>query len=175
MSVRCLLGLFLAAIASTAAGADTSGSIDLTVETRSVRGKYAPRHVMAIWVTDHQGRFVKTLIVKARTRTRYLSRWMNSSRGNDVDANTWATLRDHGVVAATWDCRDAEGRLVPDGEYQIHVEFTETNGVGPSTPQNYLLFKKGKDPVALSPRKLPGFEKVTLKYKPLLNESARQP
>ncbi len=46
----------------------TQGKGTLTFVTTATDGKYAPRHVLAVWVADSKGKFVKTLLVRARKR-----------------------------------------------------------------------------------------------------------
>jgi hypothetical protein len=45
---------------------------------------------------------------------------------------TGATLNSHGIRSATWDCSDVNHQPVPFGDYHVNIEFTESNGAGPS-------------------------------------------
>lgn len=162
--VSIVMVLALSAVA-TALG-DTAGSVEFTVTTRPTRGAYAPRHVIAIWVTDGRGDFVKTLELCAQKRKRHLDAWARSSMNNAVDAVTGATLKAHRTHTVRWNCRDRKGNLMPDGAYQLHVEFTDTNGPGPVTPPRHIQFMKGPAAVSLTPGNLPFFEAMKLNYLP---------
>ena len=142
------------------------GSVEFSVTTRASRGKYAPRHVLAIWVTDSKGKFVKTLALYARKRLKYLQAWSKQSGGNKADAITGATLRQHKAHVVTWDGCDASGKPMPDGEYCIRVEFSDHNKQGPLIPAGHIKFKKGSEPVSVDVNKLPCFDKMKVDYKP---------
>jgi hypothetical protein len=158
--------VWLALFAASAAGGETAGSVEFSVTTRPTDGAYAPRHVIAIWVTDGKGAFVKTLELCARKQKRHLLSWARSSNQNEVDAVTGATIEAHRTHTVRWDCRDAGGNPVPDGEYQIQVEFTEKNGQGPATPPRHIRFSKGPKALSLTFEELPHFGKINLQYTP---------
>jgi hypothetical protein len=137
-----------------AAMAQTDGTAKFRVRTVTANGQYAPRHVLAIWVTDARTNFVKTLKKQAAARQQYLNRWRTSSGGyTQVDGISGPTLPSHQTHEVTWDCRNTAGAVVPDGLYRFFVEFTEINGQGPWTGTNMIAFSKG--PVALT-NQLPG-------------------
>ena len=50
-------------------------SLQVTVTTASPGGKYSPRNIGAIWISDGSDRFIKTLNVWADRRAKYLKRW----------------------------------------------------------------------------------------------------
>jgi hypothetical protein len=135
------LGLAVAALAVPPRS--TEGTLRFTMKTVTTKGKYAPKHVVAVWVEDARGRFVKTLRVAGRKQAKRLRRWARASRKNVVDAVTGATLKKHVEHTVTWDGRDAKGRAVPDGIYEVRVEFTEKNSYGPTTPRGHVRFFKG--------------------------------
>lgn len=162
VSILMILALFVTA----AAKGDTNGSVEFTVTTKPAKGKYSPRHVMAIWVTNSKGEFVKTLAVCGKNQKKRLATWAKQSKKNDVDAVTGATLKTHQTHTVTWDCRGAKGKSVPDGDYQIHVEFTSSNGQGPVTPAAHIQFQKGLKAVSMTPKALRYFDKMNLKYTP---------
>ena len=159
----------LAMVALLAVAAETpkpATSAKLSLTTKPTGKKYSPKHVIAIWVTDSKGKFVKTLEVYGKKRRKYLKVWTANSKENTVDAVTGATLKKHQTHTVTWDCRDAKGKLVADGEYLIHVEFTEENKQGPRTPAKHIQFKKGETAVSLTPKDLSNFVKIKLDYTP---------
>jgi len=155
----------------TAAGvpASTDGTVTFTVLTVSNGATYSPKNVLAIWVKNAQGNFVISRKVMAANRKQHLVKWVASSSNNSVNAITGATLPNHQQHTISWDCRDASGNLVADGNYEIWVEFTERNSnsggaVGPSTK---IAFTKGMDVVSLNPPDETYFKNMTLNYSPL--------
>lgn len=165
MRTRVLLPTLIALSAVTALG-NTAGSVEFTATTKPAKGKYAPRHVLAVWVTNSEGQFVRTLELYGRKRTKYLKTWAEQSKNNQVDAVTGATLKTHRVLTVAWDCRDTNGKPVPDGEYQIHMEFTDQNGQGPVTPPGHIKFTKGPQKASSTPGDLPFITQIELKYVP---------
>lgn len=107
-------------------------SLTFSVTTLVVLGNYSPANIGAIWVSDGNGKFVKTLRVWANRRRGHLDHWLDSSNGNIVDAVTSATMSDEGSRSATWDCTDVGGQPVAGGTYRINIQFKEDNDVGPS-------------------------------------------
>lgn len=107
--------------------------VELEFTTQSVaQGKYAPRHVVAVWVTDAQTNYVKTLLRLAQKRQNKLFAW-NQARGGDkrVDGVTGATVAEHRTHRLLWKGDDAEGKPVPTGRYFLVIEFTENHRQGP--------------------------------------------
>jgi hypothetical protein len=100
------------------------------VTTATFNGSYAPKNVGAIWVSDANARFVKSLTVWAGKRIRHLTQWQSVAMGNTVDAVTSATTNSHGTRMAKWDCTGLDHLPVANGPYRINVEFTERNGAG---------------------------------------------
>jgi hypothetical protein len=161
-----LSGWVVAVLFSAGAWAQTEGTLTVTVRTKTTRKRFAPRHVLAIWVTDDKGTFVRTLKVCAKRYGKYLRKWQQSTKGNRVDAVTSASLRAHGKHTVTWDGRDVEGKAAPDGTYRIQVEFTEVNDAGPFTPPGHLYFVKGPKPLEGTVRPLRYFDEMTVVWKP---------
>ena len=153
---------------TTAAGtlSTNAASVSFSVTTVPTTGKYAPRHVLAIWVTDSQGALVKTLQVNADKRKKHLVQWMAAMGDTKVDAVTSATLKTHQTSKVVWNCKDAKGNPVPDGKYQIRVEFTEINGAGPATPKDYIEFTVGPKAATVKPKDLANFKAMSLDYVP---------
>ena len=118
------------------------GSFVITYQTQTYQGKYAPRNVVAIWLVDAQGQYVKDLAVYGNRFTTKLARWRKDSGKAKPDATTGATRKQHDELSVVWDGTDAEGKALPDGEYRIRIEYTETNRPGPAFQ---VLVHKGKD------------------------------
>jgi hypothetical protein len=136
-------------------------TVDFTTVTFD--GEYAPRNVGAVWITNEQNLFVKTLERWAVKRSKYLVKWKAASGGNTVDAVTGATRSQHGAHSLEWDATDVAGTLVPDGIYRVNVEFTEKNGAGPSTAIEVV---KGSSPADVAPADLANFTGQHVIYTP---------
>lgn len=146
--------------------AATDGTVTFEVTTVSAKHRYAPKHVLAIWITDHKGNYVKTLKIRAKDYLRFLSRWKKVSKGDMTDADTSASLKTHESHKVKWDCRNKDGKLVPDGEYIIFIEFSEKNGLGPVTGKQDIRFMKGTKAIDVSPDDLQNFKKMRIVYTP---------
>ncbi|WP_281320202.1 DUF2271 domain-containing protein [Polyangium sp. y55x31] len=107
--------------------ASPGGALEYRFTTVSLDGEYAPKNIGAVWITDAQDTFVKTLEVWAAKRVEHLVRWGAASGTNVVDAVTGATRKSHVEHVSTWNGTDTAGLVVPDGAYRVHVEFTEWN------------------------------------------------
>ncbi len=147
----------------------TDGTLTFSVLTVTNGATYSPKNVLAIWVKDAQGNFVISRKVMAANRKQHLVKWVASSGNNSVNATTGATLPNHQTHTVTWDCRDLNGNLVPDGEYEIWVEFTERNSAGGGAvgPSTKVSFTKGLDVVSLNPPDEAYFKNMSLNYSPL--------
>ena len=159
-----LAGCLLAATAARAVSTD--GTATFRVSTRTYSGTYSPNHVLAIWVTDAQTNFVKTLKRQAGTRIRYLYQWGAVSKSNVVDAVTGATLGSHQTHNLTWNCRDTNNVVVPDGTYRFFVEFSEENAQGQWTSTNVVSFTKGGSSVTSYPPSQANFTNMMIVYIP---------
>lgn len=113
------------------AGQATPGTVNFSVTTLSNNTGYSPKHVLAIWIEDSEGNFVKTLKVRADKRKQYLYTWNEKSSGNTTDAVTGATLSSHTSHAVSWDCTNTSGATVNDGIYKVYIEYTPEHAQGP--------------------------------------------
>ena len=133
------IGLFLSA---SIYAASTPGSATVTVAFTDLSGGYSAR-VDAFWVTDAANNFVQNVRKDAGSRQRYLYKWTNMTHSyTTIDGYSGATASGTSPVTVTWDCRDINNVVMPDGNYKFYIEFTDRNGQGPWTT-NGLLFAKG--------------------------------
>lgn len=146
--------------------AQTEGTTTFRVTTINYSARYAPRHVLAVWVTDSSGAFVRTLLRRAEGRRQYLYTWNRDTGGNSVDAITGATLSSHQTHTVTWDGRTTSGAIAPDGEYRIRAEFTSEHSQGPLIPSTHVAFTKGPEPASSTPANLESFRNMSLTYAP---------
>ncbi len=140
----------------------TDGELTFTVRTVTDNGDFSPKHILAIWIEDSNG-FVKTRKLRADKRKQYLYTFNSHTGGNVVDAVTGATLSSHTTHTVTWDCKDVDGKLVPDGEYTVYVEFTDKHSQGPLCT---VPFTKGPEAVSLSPADKTYFKDLALNFEP---------
>ncbi|UQA56937.1 DUF2271 domain-containing protein [Polyangium aurulentum] len=151
-------------------GAPSPGrGLVLQFTTVSLDGEYAPKNVGAVWITDGQGAFVKTLELWAAKRAKHLVQWNAASGGNIVDAVTGATRKTHGAHEASWSGASLAGSPAPEGEYQVHVEFTEWNSSSagePPGPSLAIPFSRGPAPQDVQLPDAQGFTAVRLVYEP---------
>lgn len=118
------------------------GTLVVTFRTHSYQGTYAPKNVLAVWVVDANGQYVRDLAIYADNHVDRLGRWRKDSGKDKPDATTGATRKQHGKVSVVWDGTDAQGKPVPDGTYRIRIEYTETSRLGPAFQ---ITVRKGKD------------------------------
>src|SRR5512147_2711785 len=95
----------------------TDGTASLSVTLSDPSGNY-DRRVDAYWITDSAGRFVQTVRKDAASRQQYLYQW-HAVHGSweAVDGYSGATISTWGQFTVTWDCRDTNNVLLPDGDY----------------------------------------------------------
>jgi hypothetical protein len=137
------------------------GSIEISFQTQPYNGKYSPRHVLAAWVVDANDKYVKTLAVYGKRHVKKLGRWHKAAGNAKLDAVTGATSRQkkrdgkakpdaitgptrrqHEALTVVWNGTDDDGKPVPDGNYKVRFEYTETNRLGPAFQ---IAVKKGGD------------------------------
>lgn len=175
-SVPCFRRLTLAALAASVAvfaAEATEGSAKLEFSTVSPGGKYGPKHVLAVWVTDARTNLVKTICRYGNKRQKHLVAW-NETRGGDnaVDGVTGATRSSHDELSVTWNGRDAANKPLPDGTYLFFVEFTESNRQGPAL---VLPIAKGPKPESKTFPDQPGFKKIRATFAPAEKSEGSQP
>ncbi len=146
----------------------TTGTATFTVKTISNNTGYSPKHVLAIWIKDSQGNFVKSCKVMANTRKQHLVKWKNNSGGNTTNAITGATLSTHQTHTITWDGKDYSGNLMADGVYQVWAEYTSQNSASgqPAGPYMSVEFTKSTSSLHLTPANLTYFSNIVLDWVP---------
>lgn len=146
--------------------AQTAGTLTVSFTTSSAGGEYSPRNVLAVWIEDDQGSFVKTLLVNANRRETHLNNWQASTNAagsefNHTDAITGATNPNYGARTCSWDGTDISSQLVADGTYILKMELTDKNSTGNLTEVSFL---KGSDPQSITPENAPSFSSIAIDW-----------
>ena len=146
--------------------AQTKGTLSVSAVTCTAGGNYAPKNVIAIWVEDSSGKFVKTLLQYGTKRKTFLNNWGSATRAagssyNSTDAVTGATRTAFGTVYCNWDGTDFNKKLMADGEYRLRLELTDKNATG-----NVLTypFNKGPKNQSMAPSAVSGFSAVSINW-----------
>jgi hypothetical protein len=123
-------------------------TFSFSATTVTANGHYHPNNAGAIWITDSQNVFVKTLRTWSNKYRGEATAWVQSSNRNTTDAVTGAT-RVHGPIDATWNCTNVSGAAVADGQYTVHITFAEADALfGPppiQTSTNFVKSPAGDD------------------------------
>ncbi len=164
---NAVLSLFCIAFALPCL-AQTQGTLSISVKTVTNNGQYKPKNILAIWIEDAStNTFIKTRLFRSyNTNYRmYLTKFKaaTSSTYNVVDAVTGSTYPSHSTRTATWDGTDVNGNIVPDGNYNVCIEFTESNGTGPYAS---FTFNKSDQAVTLTPTNTTNFQNISITWTP---------
>jgi hypothetical protein len=123
-------------------------TFSFSATTVTANGRYHPNNAGAIWITDSNNAFVKTLRTWSNKYRGEATAWVQSSNRNTTDAVTGAT-RVHGPIDAVWNCTNVSGAAVADGQYTVHITFAEANALfGPppiQTSTNFVKSPAGDD------------------------------
>lgn len=161
---------FVCVVISSIVFSQTPGTLSVSVKTVTHNGQYAPKHIMAIWIDDSTGIFVKTCLFRSQNTNyrKYLTKFKSETNNtyNTVDAVTGATYPSHNIRTATWNGKDVNGNVVPDGEYIVCIEFTESNGTGPNATYR---FTKSDQLFTLNPINLSNFQQVSIAWTPTVS------
>lgn len=168
MRKRSLLGLLCAFFLTIQLHAQTTGTLTVTVTTaQTATAVYAPKNILAIWIEDNSGKFIKTLMAYASTRKAYLTNWGTSTNAigsayNIVDAVSGATLSSHSTRTCSWNGTDYSGKVAADGSYKLCMELTDQH-----IASNYtsFMFTKGSANQSLTPPDvLPSFKSIAISW-----------
>ncbi|MDP2173222.1 MAG: DUF2271 domain-containing protein [Candidatus Cloacimonadaceae bacterium] len=154
-------------------GRNTEGTLAFSVRTVTYNGAYAPRNSGAIWITNAQNQFVKTIKVWADTYRWTLIRWIASSNQNTTGAVTSASYNSHQLHNITWNGKNHQNLEMPDGEYKINVEFTEHNATAANMGKyKQVPFMKGINPIDITIPNETYFRDMTLGWNPIITNGS---
>jgi hypothetical protein len=139
-----------------------SQDLKLSFTTSNVaNGKYNPKHIVAVWVCDANNKYVKTLLVYAEERKKYLEKWTGSSGGDRTDAVSGATLNAHRSHSVTWNMKNFANQTVQNGNYKLCMEITSNDAKG---PYREIPFSLNGNDFVLNPETANNFSNVQLTY-----------
>lgn len=158
----CLSALYLG-FNQSAVKAQTPGTLSFSVTTTEPAGNYNNVNVIALWIEDTNGTFVKTKIRYAASRIAYLTRWITESGYNVVDAVTGPTRSTHGTLTFNWNATNVSAAVVADGYYRVYIQMSDKNSAGPIT---YVQFQKDSSAHTVSPANVGNFTNMSLNWNP---------
>ena len=149
MNAVCLsLGLCLSGLSF----GQTAGTLSFSYTPTSHTGYQGTKNVLAVWIQDANGNFIKTKIRNVGSNTKdHLPTWAVNAGGtatnalsancNVVGATTGATLGSFTTKTITWDGTDVNGNIVPDGTYKVTVQSTWNHGSAGTTTRSFTFTK----------------------------------
>jgi hypothetical protein len=167
---------FLLLLATDSVYAQTPGNLSFTFTTTSHSGYQGTRNVMAVWIQDNAGAFVKTKLRYAGGNTAdHLPTWAVNSGGsssnclsgscNIVSATTGSTLPGATTKTITWDGTNTAGTLLPNGVYKVTIQQTWDHGSSGTTTRSFT-FTKGATADNQSPTADANFTTMSLSWTP---------
>lgn len=128
---KALIGILFASLST---GFLTAQSMSFRVTTKNPSGSTGNPSVFVLWITNSAGTYVKTINRQSKNYTADLTAWCSNSATKTADGLTGATIGSHNYpystgtvkrIPFTWDFKNYQGTLVPDGTYFINIEFKE--------------------------------------------------
>jgi len=148
-------------VTTIAVSANTTGSLSVAFTTTSASGQYNPANVVAVWIKNSGGVFVKSLLVYAAQRKADLTSWSSNTSKNTTDAITGATQNSHAARSCAWNGTNTSGTVVANGSYTVCMEINDGN-------RKYYEYTiaKGATAATQSPANATGFSGISLKWTP---------
>jgi hypothetical protein len=144
----------------------TSGKLTFTVTTTS-SGGYSPKHLIAIWIENNSGNFIKTKVKNSMDNNLdHLALWTSKSGYNVVDAITGPTLTSHGTITLEWNSTSVNGTIVSDGTYNIWIEMAWADSKTTGKTSTSFSFTKGPNPFTSSPPSTTNFSGISIDWTP---------
>lgn len=138
-------------------------SLTFNFSTEPVGGRYKPKNIGAVWISDSSGKLVKSLEVWARIRLRYLTKYAGVRGSARPDVTATATLPNHNLAhMVMWDLKDTKGAAVPPGKYTLNAEITDQDATGKNIS---VEVDTSAGPMTLMPPASTGFTKLELVLK----------
>jgi len=147
--------------------AQTAGTFTFKINPVSHSGNYGLKHVVAIWIENSAGTFVKTKLRQSSGSTiDHLATWTTKSASNVVDATTGATLTSYSALTVTWNGTNVSKVVVADGDYKIWIEMAWDNSKTTDKTVTSFAFTKGMMMFHLTPANTSLFTGISLDWVP---------
>lgn len=125
----------------------------LSFKTTSIANFTSNKNILAAYITKMDGTYVDTIGLYATSRyMQYLGSWRSKSglankaallaTPSSADAWMGATRANYSApssVVLSWDLKDKDGNLVPNGDYQIHLDLGHREN---REKHDYFVFTK---------------------------------
>lgn len=141
--------------------------LKVTYTTTTQAGVFAPRNVVAVWIEDAAGTFVKTIDRHSDIRTQHLVAWRAAAGAGDTDGVSGASRLDHALPVTKTNKLRKNQVEIPDGTYTIRMESSEVNAVAANeNNQGEFTFTKGAVADTQTGLSNGGFTNVTIEFTP---------
>lgn len=169
-------------VLTSVAQAQTDGTMTFTF-TETVPG--ATKNVLAVWIENNSGAFVKTKMRYWGSGTNdHLPSWVSNSGQNVVDATTGATRTAttsptaFGVKTVVWDGKNISGTTVANGTYQVFVETAWKSPEPPNGQHSAIIsfsFEKSAGATHITPPGNTYFSNITIDWVPTTVSVEKEP
>ena len=123
--------------------------------------EYEDEYVLAVWVEDNAGTFISSLMVYGKKYRGNLKKWGASSLNSSVNAVTGATILAEKTHNHTWNCKKADGQLIPKGKYKLCIELSGSDSPG---PYSEVPFEIGRKNFKTNPQNGINFRNLIISY-----------
>lgn len=171
--IRGIFSSIMVALIAILAGfndtqAQTSGTLTFKISPVSHTGSYGAKHVVAVWIENASGTFIKTKLKYSSSKNYdHLGTWTSKSSQNTVDATSGATLTSYNPLNFSWDGTNVSNTNVADGEYKIWIELAWDKSLTTGKTVTSYTFTKGTTVSHLTPANTNLFTDVTIDWVPL--------
>jgi hypothetical protein len=127
---------------------------------------FDPNNVVAVWIENGAGSFVKTIGRWAATRKGNLVAWTAKAGAADVDAVSGATQPNYGTLTVKWDMSARAGLPMPaDGTYTVRMELADGDVTQPAqNNQGTFTFTRNGTASTTTAQSNGGFNNVSVIY-----------
>jgi hypothetical protein len=146
--------------------AQTAGTLNFTINPVSHSGNYGAKHLVAIWLENSSGTFIKTKLKRANGDLDHLATWTTKSAKSVVDAVTGSTLTSYTPIAVTWNGTNVSNAVVADGDYKIWLEMAWDDSKTTGKTVSSYTFTKGAAAIHLTPANTSLFTSVMIDWVP---------
>ncbi|MCB9224957.1 MAG: DUF2271 domain-containing protein [Crocinitomicaceae bacterium] len=145
--------LWVVLLVAASAQSQTPGLLTFSFTQTAHTSYVGTKNVLAVWIEDNNGNFVKSLARYAGSGTSdHLPTWAVNSGGsswncmssacNTVDAVTGPTLSSFSTRSFAWNGADVNETVVADGTYKVLIEECWNHGTSNKTVRTFT-FSKG--------------------------------